>query len=138
MTTQIEFENYVPHSIDEFLSRLYTIKDCVSRKRYQEACLHISDVLAKVQNEIDWCHRTDPVLAYMHDFLRVLFTLVNTLRNVALSHVSDPLKETVKLIEETQQEIANRAAGIPRWPAPGDSIDYLEKEHRMRTYGLKK
>ena len=131
---QVEFENYVPFCTDNVLRVLYRVKDALCRKSYKEAQLHIGDVLAEVQNEIDWCHRTDPVAAQYRDFLLQLLHAVDVIQNVAPSHVRDVLQETISVVVETQQEIAERCSGLPRWPAPGPSVDALERNHRAYTY----
>ena len=137
MENNVKFENYVPHCIDAFLHSIYLIKDCLNRRQYHEANMHVSDILADVQNEIDWCHRTDPVLGYMRNFLMQVFVAVNTLKNVVPSYVKEPLAEVIKVLEDTQAELAIMAKDLPRWSKPESSIDALEKEHRIRTYGLK-
>lgn len=129
------FENKMPHAIDGFLHSLYLIRDALRRKSYAEAHAHIGDSLASVQNEIDWCYRTDPVLTFMRDFLLQLQRTVGTIENVALSHVNLVLKDTAAVITDTLEELSGMTGNMPRWPAPNGSIDMLERKHRAYTYG---
>jgi len=133
---EVRFEDYVPHCTDEFLKTLYSLKDCLRRQQYKEACLYTSEIIAKVQNEIDWCYRTDPVLGYMRHFLAHILTTVNTLDNVQPSAAKELLQQLIRLLDETQQEIAQLSANLPRWPAPAGSVDSLELEYRKSLYKL--
>ena len=131
----VKYENFLPNCTDQMLSRLYTIEDALRRKGFNEALIHIGDILALVQNEIDWCHRTDPVLVQYLDFMLKLQHAVNVIQNVAPSHLREVLRETISVVQETRQEIGQRAAALPRWPAPDATVDELEKQHRAYTYG---
>lgn len=132
---ELEIENYLPYCTDEFLKAIYVIRDGLRRHSFKEARLHIGDMLATVQNEIDWCYRTDPVLVFVRDYLLQLDTAVGVLQRVDKTHVRPILTETLAVLEDTRRDVEQRSANVPRWPKPGPSVDALERDHRAFTYG---
>jgi hypothetical protein len=133
--SEITFEDRLPFATDIFLHKLYVIRDALLRNSFKEANTHIEDILTVVQNEIDWCYRTDPVLAYMRDYLLELRKPILSLYSGNADSVKTVVLEISAIIIETMEELAAKTAGISRWSPPDSSIDMLERKHRAYTYG---
>lgn len=125
-----------PHAQDYVLHALYRVSDALKRESFTEAIQHTTDAVAVVQNEIDWCYRTDAILPYVLEFLINLTHTIATVEKVIPSLRGEQVAAIIKELKEIPEEQAHITAKLTKQQAPGTCIDLLEKEHRARTYGL--
>lgn len=129
-------EDKLPAAHDYVLQQLHCVVDSLRKENMREALCYVGDALEYVQDEIDWCYRTDKVLPFILSFLiqlgDTLTTVEQTTPELKNEHTKAIIKEITQLIDQQQ----NIAANVPRRDPPAPYIDLLEKEHRARTYGL--
>lgn len=123
-----------PSSHEEVLRQLYHIKQAIKKHAYDEAIRRAGEALEAVQNEIDWCYRSDENLPFVRNFLLQLCDTIGSLEKTVPSLREKTSSAIIKILDDTisQQEQIN--SKLAEWQAPDEVIGYLEKKHRARTY----
>jgi len=129
-----EFEDKLPAALDLMLHKLYAVKDALRRHGFIEAIRHTGDLQTAIQNESDWCYRTDRVLPYMQQTALLLGDAIGALQTTDSVKRADAVDAIICVIEDLQLELQKHMSVAPAWQAPDASVDYLEKQHRARTY----
>ena len=124
----------LPANHDKVLSTLHTVIDALRRESLEEAIEHLSDAIAGIQNEIDWCYRTDTVLPFMLDYVQVLHSTVVNLAMADTTLRKPHIKTIIQELQTTLNEQSSIGAKAARWDTPDDTVDYLERQHRAQTY----
>ena len=123
-----------PYSQEEVLRQLYHIKQAIRKSAFDEAIKRTGEALVAVQNEIDWCYRTDENLPFILSFLLQLCDSIQSLENTPPSLRDKTTSAIIRILEDTisqQEQISSKLAG---WQKPDEVIGYLEKKHRARIY----
>lgn len=129
-------EDKLPAAHDYVLQQLHYVVDCLKKGSLREAFLYVGDALEFVQDEIDWCYRTDKVLPFILSFLIQLGDTLTTVEQTTPTLKKEHTKAIIEEIQSLIDQQSNLSSGVPRWQSPDRHIDLLEKEHRARTYGL--
>lgn len=111
------------------------VVDALKRGAFTEAQRYIADVTAEVQNEIDWCYRTDFVAPFLLEFFLQLGDTLETFRGVSERERAPLVKETIEVLEDMFNRQVRIEAECAAWNAPDKHVDVLEAEHRARLYG---
>jgi hypothetical protein len=125
----------IPYSTDHFLCQLNLIKDALKRNAFLEAIKHLGDTEEKIQNELDWCYRTDEVLPFFLDFLINLGDAIATTEKVIPSCRPKQISAIIRIIDQTVNTLPQIMAGKATWQEPDQHIDDFEIAHRKRIYG---
>ncbi len=129
-----EFEDKLPAALDPMLRNLSTVREALRRHGFVEAIKHLGDLQALIQNEIDWCYRTDRVLPYMLQTAIQLADVIGKLVKSDSSCRAKAVAAIIEVIDDLATELEKHMAKVPEWQAPNARVDYLEKLHRARTY----
>ncbi len=135
MTNPEKVEEKIPHCYDYVMRRFHLVRDALRREAFREALNHTADAIAKVQNELDWCYRTDIMLPFIRQYLIQLGDAIGTVEKVIPSLRKELIETIIRELEEIPREQDQLTAGCSRWQKPDKYLDLLEKEHRARTYG---
>lgn len=130
----IDTEEKLPAALDPMLRKLYTVREALRRAGYIESIKHLGDLLALIQNEIDWCYRTDRVLPYMLETTMQLVSVLGKVEKAEPHQRTVAVAAIIEVIDALVEELEKHMAKVPEWKPPAASIDYLEKLHRARTY----
>jgi hypothetical protein len=135
MPSQItEFEDKLPAALDPMLRKLYVVREALRRRGFVEAIKHLGDLSVLIQNEIDWCYRTDRVLPYMLETTMRLTDVTGSLLKVPPGTSAQAIPAIIEVLDELATELEKHMLKVPEWQAPETTLDHLEKQHRARTY----
>jgi len=127
-------ENKLPNAHEDAMRALYKIQDALKRDGVFEAQQYVSEIITQVQNEIDWCYRTDFVAPFILEFFIQLGDTLASLQQLPPSSRKLALNSTVKVLLDLENQQRHTAEDCAKWEKPGKHVDVLEKEHRIRTY----
>lgn len=125
---------YSPACTDAALKALYAIKDALRRKAFIEASNLVFEALANIQNEYDWCYRTDPVLPFMREYFVELNTAISSLINATPDVKKAQASQLVTVIETTVRDVSAAHESLPTHRAVNGLPDQLERDDRLRVY----
>jgi len=129
-----EFEDKLPAALDPMMRKLYVVREALRRHGFVEAIRHLGDLQALIQNEIDWCYRTDRVLPYMLETAIQLSDIIGKVQKAEPDQRPKAVDAIIEVLDDLVSELEKHMAKIPEWKPPDASIDYLERKHRARTY----
>lgn len=119
----------LPDAQSTVLHALYEIKDALTRNDYNAAFLHCTDSIACVQNELDWCYRSDPILPFIREFLLELQGMLDV-----IEENRQHIPAVIEILLSTTNEVTQAASNISAWNEPDKHLDLLEIEHRRQLY----
>jgi hypothetical protein len=125
---------YSPACTEAALKALYTIKDALRRRAFIEASNLVFDALVDIQNEYDWCYRTDPVLPFMREYFVELNTAISSLINATPDVKKAQASQLVTVIETTMRDVSVAHDSQPTHSAINGLPDRLERDDRLRVY----
>lgn len=125
---------YSPACTETSLKALYAVKDALRRKAFIEASNLVFDTLAIIQNEFDWCYRTDPVLPFMRDYFIELHAAISRIVNAT----PEVKKEQATLlsinIAATMHDVSSVCNNQPVYSDVEGRPDRLERDERINLY----
>ena len=130
-----ELEEKLATGSDTALANLAQVKEALRRNAHIEALKYIGDATAAVQNEIDWCYRTDLVLPHVLQYLIDLGDAVATVSKLQDRWKLEQTKTIIEAIEGLTTELIHITKDAAHWQAPDSTIDVIEQEYRARQYG---
>ena len=125
---------YSPACTEAALKALYAIKDALRRRAFIEASNFVFDALANIQNEYDWCYRTDPVLPFMREYFVELNTAISSLINATPDVKKAQASQLVTVIETTIRDVSVAHESLPPHRTINGLPDRLERDDRIRVY----
>jgi hypothetical protein len=123
-----------PACTEYVLRHLYYIEDALIRNQFLEALNYTGDALAKVQNEIDWCYRTDVTLPFILEYLLLLSDTLQKLQHLMPSYRKEQVPLLINVIRDTRHLVEKVTANQAQYEEPDRYIDVLESEHRATIY----
>jgi hypothetical protein len=124
----------IPACTQESLRALSKINDALRRTSVIEAIRHTEDALILIQNELDWCFHTDPILPFMFGYFRELNLALSQMPNSTIEARREQVACIVRVNEQTIQRVGNLETGEAKERAPDASVDCIEQGYLARLH----
>lgn len=121
-----------PACTEKVLTILYHIEDALCRQGISEASKYINDAIALIQNEIDWCYRTDTVLPFMLEYFLQLNDSLHNLPKGKPELYKAQVKEITDVVRATRHEIIHQPETATH--ASPEKPDALERQRICSEY----